>query len=145
MEFNNLASATNFLNQVGIELKRAERYRVFISLIVIDLGFVDDLFKGKSSDIMDKITNLARDNIRGSDIISNINNRCLAILFPETSRQGAELTLKRLSEIIRKSLTEITETSIDKVIPLEMTSYPDTAGAKSINAFLEDLAEKSRN
>jgi hypothetical protein len=34
---------------------------------------------------------------------------------------------------------------VEDIIPLEMASYPDTAGAKTLPEFLTELADKSRN
>ena len=145
MEINNFTEVDTFLNQVGIELKRAQRYRVFISLICIDLSFANEVFGDRASEVKEKVVSLAKHNVRGSDILSLIGSNCLALLFPETSRQGAEVTSKRISELIRSQLTEISDKQFDNVIHLEMSSFPDTAGAKTIDAFLEELARKSQN
>ena len=55
MQVNNFTEVDTFLNQAGIELKRAERYRVFISLIVIDLSFTDEIFGDKAREMKEKI------------------------------------------------------------------------------------------
>ena len=145
MDINNFTEVDTFLNQVGIELKRAQRYRVFISLICIDLSFTNEVFGDRASEMKEKVVSLAKQNVRGSDILSLIGKNSLALLFPETSRQGAEVTSKRISELIRSQLTEVSEKQFENVIHLEMSSFPDTAGAKTIDAFLEELAAKSQN
>ena len=145
METNNYTEVDTFLNQVGIELKRAQRYRVFISLICIDLSFTNEVFGERASEVKSEVVSLAKDNVRGSDILSLIGKNCLALLFPETSRQGAEVTSKRISDLIRSRLAQIAEKQFDSVIHLEMSSFPDTAGAKTIDSFLEELAKKSQN
>ncbi|MFZ5980305.1 MAG: hypothetical protein ACOYVF_06695 [Candidatus Zixiibacteriota bacterium] len=145
MEIDNYTEVDTFLNQVGIELKRAQRYRVFISLISIDLSFTNEVFGDRAEEIKNKVISLTKRNIRGSDILSLIGQNCLTLMFPETSRQGAEVTSKRISELIRSQLAQISEKQFDSVIHLEMSSFPDTAGAKTIEAFLEELVRKSRN
>ncbi len=41
-----LLSGDPFLSHAGIELKRAERYRIFVSLVVIDLSGLGELLGG---------------------------------------------------------------------------------------------------
>lgn len=133
-----------FLNLGGIELKRAERYRVFVTMLRFDLSVIDRLFPEKSDAILDEMVTFAQGQIRGSDMISS-THRSIAILIPETPRQGAEITSRRLSELFRERLSKIATKEIDEVIPLEMASYPDTAGAKPMADFLNELAEMSKN
>jgi hypothetical protein len=141
---NNLFKIGSFLNQTSIELQRAERYRVFVTLMLFDLSLLGDLFGERRSEVLDSIVKLTQSSIRASDIISSIDGY-IALLIPETPRQGAEVTSRRLSDLIRAKLSEISGREIDEIIPLEMVSFPDTAGAKTLPEFLKELTEKSRN
>ncbi len=134
-----------FLSRVGYELKRAERYRIFVSLIVLDLGFCRDLLGDKCAERMPQIEELARSNTRAIDQVAFVENDNLALLFPETSRQGAEIAARRLTGAIRNYITEVSGQSIGEVIPLEMASYPDAAGTKTVAMFLEELLHHKRN
>lgn len=134
-----------FLDRVGIELKRAERYRIFISLIVLDIGFVETIFPETASSIIQDITRLVQKNVRAIDNIALIRPYKLGLLLPETTRQGAEIASKRVAELIRSRLSEVNERRVEQVIPLEMASYPDAAGAKSVTDFLKEYTEKSQN
>jgi len=134
-----------FLDRVGTELKRAERYRIFISLIVLDVDFIKSVFPRQSESILNDIMGLVQKHIRAIDNISLLDSFKLGLLFPETTRQGAEIASKRISEIIRNRLSELNDKKLDQVIPLEMASYPDAAGAKSITDFLQEYSEKHLN
>ncbi len=140
----NYFDVDTFLNQGAIELKRAERYRVFVSLILLDLSFVREMFGDQTREVMESIIDLARSHIRGSDMISSLNGS-IALIFPETPRQGAEVTSRRLSEMIRQKLSEMLKRDIGEIIPLEIASYPDTAGARTLSEFLDELAAKRQN
>jgi GGDEF domain-containing protein len=135
----------SFLERVGIELKRAERYRIFVSLIVLDLGICRKYFPHDTEAKLGEIEQLARGITRASDYVALVESECLALLFPETSRQGAEMAARRLTGSIRDHIQTSTGISPEEVIPLEMASYPDAAGAKTITIFLEELAHRSRN
>ena len=134
----------SFLDQGTRELKRAERYRVFVSLLLLDLSFVHDMFGEKSRDIMDALVKTACEQVRGCDIVARVNGS-IALLFPETPRQGAEITSRRLSDVIRQKLAELSDHNVDAVIPLEIASYPDTAGVRALAESLEELSQKRQN
>lgn len=137
--------ATSFLARVGIELKRAERYRFFVSMIALDLSFVRNFFGDDSNQVVNDLLATVETNIRVIDNVSVISEHRLVLLLPETSRQGAEMAAKRLSELIRSSLSAHSSTKIDQMIPLEMASYPDAAGAKTVKSFMGELSKLSRN
>ena len=134
-----------FFEQAEVELMRAERYRVFVSLVVLDISAVGRLDEGERTLVAGEIENLIKSSIRGCDYFSICGRGCLMALFPETSRQGAETAGRRLGEKIRSKISELTQRRIDEVVPLEMASYPDAAGAQSVSALLHDLVHRSRN
>ena len=134
-----------FVDRVGLELKRAERYRIFLSLIVIDLAFLDRLVDTQDPAVLRGLLNKVKVNIREVDHADIVQNRKLALVLPETPRQGAEITARRLSDLIRKNITGGTNGDLEDLIPLEMASYPDAAGARTIAEHLQDLSQVSMN
>ena len=140
-----LGTDSSFFKRVDLELKRAERYRLFVSLIVLDLSFVRSLNRDQSPQLLGDLLQVVRENVRVIDNVSALADHRVALLLPETSRQGAEIAARRLSELIRSSLTQQTSGKIDDTIPLEMISFPDAAGAKTVTDFLQELSEQSRN
>lgn len=129
-----------FFNQLNIELKRAERYRIFVSMLVYDFSSSSGNSEKKNEIIsQDLVNNIAKD-LRTIDLISSFGSGKLALLFPETNRQGAEVVSKRVSDIIKNHLAEKQEKDIDSLITPEMASFPDAAGAKSINDFISEYS-----
>ncbi len=141
---DNVYNIGSFINQTSIEIKRAERYRVFVALILFDFSFLDNLDGNQKSSILDAMVELTQLSVRGSDIVSRVNGS-VALLIPETPRQGAEITGRRLTDLMRAKLTELSGRDVEETIQLEMASYPDTAGAKTLPEILQELTEKSRN
>ncbi len=139
-----MATEEPFIDKVGIELKRAERYRIFVSLIVIDLGFLATVPGDRPDGLIDDLINVVGRNVRAIDNVSRLDENRLALLFPETTRQGAEIASKRITELIRTYLVN-QGNRVDQVIPLEMASYPDAAGARSVADFLRDFSDKNVN
>lgn len=135
----------NFLDKVDLELKRAERYSVFVSLVVFDLSFLEDHFGPEASGIVHDLSREARRNVREIDVVSVMDGCKLVLLLPETPRQGAEIASRRVSEVLRDRLSNNSNAIAEKIIPLEMASYPDAAGARTIRDFLTHYLEKHRN
>jgi GGDEF domain-containing protein len=134
-----------FADRVGVELNRAERYRVFVSLTVLDLTGAGQAAGEDVSQTLSAITETVREAVRACDYVELLGDNCLALLLPETPRQGAEVASRRLAQMVRERLRELTDIEDDVVIPVEIASYPDTAGARPMTSFLEDLAARSQN
>jgi len=138
-------SRGTFARKVGVELNRAERYRVFVSLTVLDLELATAVAGEKASEILQDIMSRVKDAVRACDYVELLDDHCLAVLLPETPRQGAEVAARRLTDLVKVRFSESTGRQIEEVIPVEIASFPDTAGARTMAGFLEELAEKSRN
>ena len=111
-----------FIDTAGVELHRAERYRVFVSLSVIDLNFVHSIVGEQFDDARDRIVKAVRHSIRACDSLSLLGDSCLSVLLPETSRQGAEIAMRRLSDLVRSELSDLTERDVKDFVPVEMTA-----------------------
>lgn len=133
-----------FVDRVGVELNRAERYRIFVSLTLIDLSPLAKAGNGLADGVRESLGRRVRETVRACDYVAFVDNTSLAMLFPETPRQGAEIASRRVAALVREEIAKVSGETKD-VIPVEIASYPDTAGAKTMNAFLEELAKKRRN
>ena len=139
-------SASVFVDRVGVELKRAERYRIFISLIIFDVSFIESFFPDKSSSVKTELAETVGKHIRAIDDISYLGSGKLGLLLPETTRQGAEIASRRITEVVKTKLSEMNNSKrFDQIISLEMASYPDAAGAKSIDDFLREYTDLNMN
>jgi len=134
-----------FLTMAEIEMRRAERYRIFVSLLVLDLSILQEMLPDKTTELVDRLVGLAAARIRCTDSIASTDPYRVALLFPETPRQSAMLAAHRLTEMVRRVLSEETGKPVDAIIPVEIVSYPDAAGAKTLGKALQDLAQRSRN
>lgn len=134
-----------FLTMAEIEMRRAERYRIFVSLLVLDLSILQEIVPDRTAELVDRLVDLAATRIRCTDSIAATDPYRVALLFPETPRQSAMLAAHRLTDMVRHVLSEETGKAVDAIIPVEIVSYPDAAGAKTLAKALQDLAQKSRN
>ena len=134
-----------FAQKVEVELNRAERYRVFVSLTVLDLDPAAEVAGERTAEVLQDVAEGVREAVRTCDYVALLNHNYLAVLLPETPRQGAEVAGRRLAGIARTRLEERLGHGANRVIPVEIASYPDTAGARTLSGFLEELARKGRN
>lgn len=135
----------SFLTLAEIEMRRAERYRIFVSLLVLDLSILQELVPQRTTELVERLVGLAAARIRCTDSIAATDPYRVALLFPETPRQSAMMAAHRLTEMVRGVLAEETGKPVDAIIPVEIVSYPDAAGAKTLSKALQDLAQRSRN
>ena len=134
-----------FAQKVEVELNRAERYRVFVSLTVLDLGPAEGTAGERTVEVLQDVALGVKEAVRTCDQVALLHHNYLAVLLPETPRQGAEVAGRRLAGIARTKLAARLGHGADRVIPVEIASYPDTAGARTLNGFLEELARKGQN
>ncbi len=134
-----------FFDLAVVELKRAERYRIFVSLAVLDLTFLHQSFGEKAGQIVARLAGLIAQSTRASDSASLLENNRVALLFPETSRQNAGIAARRITSLIRTWLKEHEGQIADEMISVEMASYPDAGGTKTLTNFLEELAAGRQN
>jgi hypothetical protein len=137
----------DFSSRIDFELKRAERYRIFLSLVVFNLGPVLENIVDNGHEAAKKkeeFLSAMRDNIRHSvreiDAISNSGMSRVALLFPETPRQGAEAAARRISSMLNSYCSDYLKKPVDLLLPVEISSFPDAAGARSITSYLEEFS-----
>lgn len=96
-----------FQQSIKIEAKRAERHKMPLSLIMIDIDgfkkFNDVYGHPKGDDILKAIAMLLIDNIRGIDVGARYGGDEMAIILPQTDVNGALVVAKR----IRRKMSDL--------------------------------------
>ncbi len=143
MEADKLAQ---FRDLALLELKRAERYRNFLSLLVLNLSeFLSTAGRRKitsqedADEFMRAVINRIRHGARETDMISGMNNRNLVMLLPETDRAGARVAGERFQKLVTEFLSDFLDSDFPFEIPVEITSFPDQASRKGFRSCLRRL------
>ena len=120
-----MSSNNEFATKISYELKRAERYRIFLSLVVFNFGSVIDLAGNKinkSSEERDRLLSgligIIRKCSREIDHISNSGMLKIGLLMPETSRQGAEVAAKRITDSVNEYCSDLFARPSDIMVPV---------------------------
>jgi len=135
-----------FRDMALLELKRAERYRSFLSLLVLNLSeFLSTAGRRKISSredvdefmksVIERIKHVARE----TDSISGINNRHLVMLLPETDRVGAEAASERFQRLITEFLSDFLDSDYRFDVSVDITSFPDQSSRKRFRNRLQQL------
>ncbi|SYZ72797.1 hypothetical protein TRIP_C20912 [Candidatus Zixiibacteriota bacterium] len=140
--------ANDFTSRINFELKRAERYRIFVSLIVFNLAPIFEMAtdKAKQEDsavngFLSEVGDVIRRSVREIDALSNSGRLKIGLLCPETSRQGAEAAAKRIANLLNSFCSDYFKRPGDFLIPVEISSFPDAAGARSIASYMDEFVD----
>lgn len=130
------------------ELKRAERYCEFLSLVVLDLaGLVSSKSKlfatyplAKRQNLLPELRDFISRSVRETDLVSDFERDRLGLLLSETPHEGAKSLAKRLEENIRSFLSDRLEPSVPIQVPLKIVSYPDKVkGRDEISSVIQEF------
>jgi hypothetical protein len=140
--------AHDFATRINFELKRAERYRIFVSLIVFNLAPIFDMATDKAKQeesavngFLSELGQIIRRSVREIDALSNSGRLKIGLLCPETSRQGAEAAAKRIANVLNSFCADYFKRPGDYLIPIEISSFPDAAGARSLSSYMDEFIE----
>ena len=129
-----------------MELKRAERYRNFLSLLVLNLSeFLSTAGRRKidsreeADEFMEKLVNRVKGGARETDLISGLKSARLVMLLPETDRSGARVAAERFQNLLSEFLSDFLDSDYRFEIPLEITSFPEQSGKKHFQNRLKKL------
>ncbi|UCD95239.1 MAG: hypothetical protein JSU69_04100 [Candidatus Zixiibacteriota bacterium] len=140
----------DFASRIGNELKRAERYRIFLSLVTFNIGPILDLAGDQAlrnevekTRFLDGLHRTVQRSVREVDSLSDSGSVKIGLLLPETPRQGAEAAARRISETLHRYCTDYFSQPADYLVPIEISSFPDAAGARSIASYMEDFGSEN--
>ena len=129
-------SHKNFSLRAVQELKRAERYSEFVSLILIDLQkWLGPLSKKQKQAFLSgnwekELYDLVTRETRQTDVVSGLEKNKMALLLTETSPEGAKLLAKRLTEEIALFLATERKKLLDPKVLMKIVSFPDKQKGK---------------
>lgn len=115
-----LANRRYFMEQAEAELSRAVRYGNALSLLMLDIDFfkkVNDTYGHKTGDmVLQKLSQVCRDELREIDIPARIGGEEFAILLPETD--GARAV--EVAERLRLTIADLS-IPLESGLPLQFT------------------------
>ncbi len=106
-----LSNRAKFAEDFAAELARARRYGHTGALLLADLdGFksVNDTIGHRAGDeVLKRVTELLRQELRGTDYIARVGGDEFVILLPETTATEAEAVTRKLKGAVVESIREV--------------------------------------
>lgn len=102
----NIYNRRKFLELLNQEIRRVERYKRFLSVVLLDIDHfkkINDTFGHDTGDyVLKRVTELIRLNIRITDTLARYGGEEFVIILPETDRKGARKQIERVRKIIER-------------------------------------------
>lgn len=131
-ELTNLNNRRYFLHQGNIEVKRAQRYRHPLSLLMIDLDHfknVNDTYGHEVGDqVLKHVALLLRSVLREFDILGRLGGEEFTLLLPNTEEQGAHQLAERLRGLIEEYPYHAGEVIILLTVSIGLKTLDQTCG-----------------
>jgi two-component system cell cycle response regulator len=114
------------------EIKRAERYSDFLSLIVVDITSLVKFARKYGvrnfefpQGLLGYLEEMIRKSVRETDLASGFEKNKLGLLLFETPLDGANCLARRLGERIKDFVSGSVKTPQMWQVPMEVVSFPE--------------------
>ena len=127
-----LTSGYNFVDRTRQELSRAERYCLFLSVILIDMNDLSRAVANRKlgdrislDDVCREVEKNLRGSLRASDIVSPCDRHRIGLLLMETSRSGLDVVKRRVDGFLRDYLRAALRLPFDPELVIKDASFPE--------------------
>ena len=127
-----LANYRHFKDVLQLEIKRAERHKSPVSLIMFDIDFFknyNDTHGHLAGDkVLQGIGNLVLNNIRKIDLAARYGGEEFAVILPNTSDTNARIVAEKLRLLIEKHqfIHQETQPNGNLTISIGVAAYPSS-------------------
>ena len=124
-----LYNRRHFKNVLGLEIDRWRRYRISLSLLVLDIDFfkhVNDNYGHEAGDkILNVIAKVVTEITRCTDTVSRWGGDEFVILLPHTTLESAYLLAERIRDAVSKSSLTYSEKQICVTVSIGVAMMND--------------------
>jgi len=141
-----LFNRRHFQDTLEVELRRSQRHRLAMSLLMLDLDAfkpVNDLYGHPFGDlVLMRTGQVLRRAVRDSDVPCRVGGEEFGIILPETDRLGAHSVAERVRRKIQQSFadTPIQDRAVAMTISGGVATYPEDADDSANLISLADRA-----
>ncbi len=110
-----------------LEIKRANRYRHPLSLLMIDADhfkIINDTYGHETGDnTLEILATVCNQNLRKIDILGRLGGEEFAVLLPETDFEGAKELADRLRRSVEETIIPVKQDSFNITISIGLVTY----------------------
>ncbi|MDI6703367.1 MAG: diguanylate cyclase [bacterium] len=136
----NLYTHRYFRECLEKEIKRAERYNLTFSLLMIDIDDfkeVNDTYGYLMGDkVLEDVAQVIRNNsFRGIDVVARYGGEEFGVILPETNKLGAMVVGERIRKEMEGTRFQIKGNSLRITVSIGISTYPEDG--KSIDGLID--------
>jgi GGDEF domain-containing protein len=99
--FGHVFNRQSFLLLLDLEIKKAQRYQNYLSLLSFTFEHVNPPIDGNPSISMKTMSNLLKDELRETDVIGQGSSNRLLVMLPYADVVGTQKVRRRLEQILQ--------------------------------------------
>lgn len=128
------------------EIKRADRYSLFLSIMYIDIDEFNRIREMYSEDVCNSILlkfgKLLKENLRGTDVIARYRWDEFVVLLPNTDLEGAYIAARRLINIINTTVFDTFKITVS----IGLANFPfDNKSGHELLKLAQAAVDKAKN
>lgn len=121
-----------FLDRARQEMSRAERYCLYLSIVILDVSDFARVFSGETQRaqsiaraICDQLAESLKQVIRSSDVVSDYEKNRIGLLLMETSGPGLQGVVERVGAFASDFLRGQLDAGRRQLVRVYAASFPD--------------------
>jgi diguanylate cyclase (GGDEF)-like protein len=131
-----LLNHSNILNQLDIELTRAERHNLTLSFAMLDIDHfkeINDKYGHMMGDrVLKRLSELLTTRLRKTDYVGRYGGEEFAIILPNTTGEDSERILDEIRDKFAGMVFHANETEFSVKFSVGIASYPDITNSQQL-------------
>lgn len=133
----------HFRNKLTDELRRADRYRQKLSIMMLDLDHfkkVNDRYGHQTGNaILREVSDIIRECVRDIDVVARYGGEEFVVILPQTNEEDAATIAERIRETVNKNYfpSGSGQRDVRITVSLGVTTYPE--GVHNLDQLLEKV------
>lgn len=140
-ELTDLFNFRYFRSRLADELKRADRYRQKLTILMLDIDHfkkVNDLYGHQTGNtVLREVSDIIKQCVRDVDVVARYGGEEFTVILPQTDREDAEIIAERVRETVANNYFQNNQgrREIQITISIGGCTYPE--GSHSLEQLLE--------
>ena len=146
-----LANFRYFMRRFTEEIKRADRYKHLVTVVMLDLDhfkvFNDSFGHPAGNRALEHVAGLLRGQVRETDLVSRYGGEEFAIILPETTKTEAYELSQRIRANVEEHKVELPDSEAKPLtVSIGLATYPrDARNAESVLAGADEALYASKH
>ncbi|MFQ6032928.1 MAG: diguanylate cyclase, partial [Candidatus Zixiibacteriota bacterium] len=132
-----------FIKKLSQEIRRAERYRQFLSLLMIDIDWFkrcNDTFGHLFGNrVLKELAQRIKDSVRDVDVVSRYGGEEFSVILPQTNKKDAQMIGERIRHQVESIDFVVEDGGLMVKVTVSLGVAPYTANGKTPEQLIEKV------